>query len=205
VETILVVGLLAVSCASSDGSHTPPPPPPPADEITALPFPTTVELGTGDLGSLQSDPDGTLTFATPPASLANVQVGTILVGGVSSSTPAGLLRAVLAVDRSGGQLVLRTGQAPIQLAYKKLHAKLTRSTAVASTSALGRRSPALGTGSFDQTLPFSYVLFDGDGDPNTQNDQLVTDGSIGGGFDYTLSVDVDWGASMPCPTSSRIA
>jgi hypothetical protein len=195
----MVLGLVVVGCGSSDGSHNPPPPPPP-DEITAVPFPTTVELGAGDLGSLQSSPDGTLTFATPPASLANVQVGSILVAPASASTPVGLLRAVLAVDRSNGQLVLRTGQAPIQLAYKKLHAKLTRSTAVASGSALGlRRSPALGTGSFDQTLPFSYVLFDGDGDPNTQNDQLVTDGSIGGGFDYTLSVDVDWGGIDALP------
>jgi len=195
----VLLGLVGVGCGSSDGSHTPPPPPPP-DEITAVPFPTTVELGTGDLGTLQSDPDGTLTFTTPPSSLANVQVGSILVAPMSASTPAGLLRAVLSVDRSNGQLVLRTGQAPIQLAYKKLHAKLTRSTAVASGSALGlRRSPALGTGSFDQTLPFSYVLFDGDGDPSTQNDQLVTDGSIGGGFDYTLSVDVDWGGIDALP------
>ncbi len=189
-ELLTVLGVLAVGCSSSDGSGMPPPPP--QDEITALPFPTTVQLATADLGSLQSDPDGTLTFAAPPPSVANVQVGSILVAGVSSATPVGLLRAVLAVDRSDGHLVLRTAQAPIQLAYKKLHAKISRSTAVASGNARLRRSAALGTGSFDDTLPFSYVLFDGDGDPDTTNDQLVTDGNIGGGFDYSLSVDVDW-------------
>lgn len=195
----LALALAVVACSSS----APATPTPPQDEITALPFPTTVQLSTADLAAMQPDPgDGTLTFTTPPASLASVGVGNILVAGVSPSTPAGLLRAVLAVDRSNGQLVLRTGQAPIQLAYKKLHVKFARSTAVAGGSALrsplSSRSPALSTG-FDKTLPFSYVLFDGDGDLTTTNDQLVTDGTIGGGFDFSLSVDVDWGGIDALP------
>ena len=187
---IAVLGSAALACSSS-GTSTPATP---QDEITAVPFPTTVQLGAADLASLQPDPgDGTLVFTAPPASLANVDLGSILVAGVSPSTPAGLLRAVLAVDRSGGQLVLRTAQAPIQLAYRTLHAKLTRSTPVAGGASAGlRRSAALGTASFDRTLPFSYVLFDGDGDLTTTNDQLVTDGTIGGGFDFSLSLDVDW-------------
>jgi len=193
---VVAVALFIVGCSSSSGPGTPGDAGTPQDEITALPFPTTVQLGTADLASLQPDPgDGTLTFTTPPAALAAVDVGSILVAGVSPATPAGLLRAVLAVDRSGGRLVLRTGQAPIQLAYKKLHVKFTRSAAVAGGSSvrapLTARSAALDT-SFDATLPFSYVLFDGDGDPDTTNDQLVTDGTMGGGFDFSLSVDVDW-------------
>ena len=195
-----MLGLLLVACGGSNGSGTPPPP---QDEITAEPFPTTVQLATADLASMQPDPgDGTLTFTAPPAALANVDVGTIIVSGVGPSTPAGLLRAVLSVDRSGGNLVLRTGQAPIQLAYKKLHVKFTRSAAVAGGTAvrapLASRSPALAT-SFDKTLPFSYLLFDGDGDPTTTNDQLVTDGNIGGGFDFSLSIDVDWGGIDKLP------
>jgi hypothetical protein len=200
---VVAVALSVAGCSSSSGPSTPNPPGTPQDEITAVPFPTTVQLATADLASLQPDPgDGTLTFTTPPAPLAAVDVGSILVAGVSPATPSGLLRAVLAVDRSGGQLVLRTGQAPIQLAYKKLHVKFNRSAAVASGNSarlpLTGRSPALGTG-FDKTLPFSYVLFDGDGDPGTTNDQLVTDGTIGGGFDFSLSVDVDWGGIDALP------
>ncbi|HTS80912.1 MAG TPA: hypothetical protein VMH40_09970 [Myxococcaceae bacterium] len=196
---VAVVGIAGIACSSSGPST--PGTPTPQDEVTALPFPTTLQLATADLASLQPDPgDGTLTFTSPPSALANVDVGNILVAGVSPSTPAGLLRAVLAVDRSGGGLVLRTGQAPIQLAYKKLHVKFARSAAVAGGSAgrspLDARSAAL---DFDTTLPFSYVLFDGDGDPSTTNDQLVTDGSMGGGFDFSISVDVDWGGIDALP------
>jgi hypothetical protein len=196
---LALLGVHLVGCGSDDPGS----PPPAQDEITALPFPTTVQLAAADLASMQPDPgDGTLTFTAPPAALLNVGVGSILVAGVGPSTPAGLLRAVLSVDRSGGNLVLRTGQAPIQLAYKKLHLKLTRSAAVAgggaARSPLSPRSAALGT-SFDQTLPFSYLLFDGDGDRTTTNDQLVTDGTIGGGFDFSLTIDVDWGGLDQLP------
>ena len=133
---LALLGVHLVGCGSDDPGS----PPPAQDEITALPFPTTVQLAAADLASMQPDPgDGTLTFTAPPAALLNVGVGSILVAGVGPSTPAGLLRAVLSVDRSGGNLVLRTGQAPIQLAYKKLHLKLTRSAAVAGGGAA--RSP----------------------------------------------------------------
>jgi len=197
VQALVAAGLLvslAGCSASPPGNETPDAGP--VDEITAIPFPSTVQLSSSDLSSLQPDPgDGTLVFTSPPASLAGVDVGMILVAGVSPGTPAGLLRAVLSVDRSGGQLVLRTAEAPIQLAYSKLHAKLTRSTAVvAGGSAAPLRSAALSEdASFDVTVPFSYVLFDGDGDLTTTNDQIVTDGTIGGGFDYSFGLDFDWG------------
>src|SRR5262245_21100322 len=103
------------------------------DEIQAVPFSSTIELKADDLSSLAPDPgDGTLVFATTPASLASVRVGNILVGGLSPSSPAGLLRAVLDVQHDGDRLILKTGQAPIQLAYKKLHARFVRQTPVQS-------------------------------------------------------------------------
>jgi hypothetical protein len=43
------------------------------------------------------------------------------------------------------------------------------------------------------------LLFDGDGDRTTTNDQLVTDGTIGGGFDFSLTIDVDWAGSTSFP------
>ena len=192
IPVAVALGGACLSCSS--GAPGPAKPPPVQDEVTTVPFPTTAELKVSDLSSLQPDPgDGTLVFTSPPASLASVDVGQILVAGVSPSTPAGLLRGVIGVDRSGGQLVLRTAQVPIQLAYQKLHVRLARSAAVASAGAPAGRTAALRAGTFDETLPFSYVLFDGDGDDNTTNDQLVTDGSIGGGFDFDLTIDVDWG------------
>jgi hypothetical protein len=166
------------------------------DEITAVPFPSTVELASEDLVTLEEDPgDGTLVFAEAPPGLDAVKVGSVLVAGVSPSTPAGLLRAVLAVERDGARLTLRTAQAPIQLAYKKLHVRFARSAAAVGVSAAGvqaRKGAALPK-DFETTAPFNYMLFDGDGDPSTRNDQIAVEGTIGGGFDYEFGLDVDWG------------
>jgi hypothetical protein len=195
--------VVAIAAAGVEGcsSDTAPETGAPPDEITAEPFPSTVQLSSGDLSSLEPDPgDGTLAFKATPAALAGVHVGDIVVGGVSPSSPAGLLRAVLSVDKEGDRLVLKTAQAPIQLAYKKLHARFSRSAAVAAPGVATRSHVAdLGSGDFDATKPFDYVLFDGDGDESTTNDQIVTDGSLGGGFDYSMSLDVDWGGIDALP------
>ncbi len=158
----------------------------------ALPFPSTVELRGTELASLAADPgDGTLTFAVAPASLANVAVGQVIVAGVSASTPAGLLRVVIAVERNGQQLTLRTMQAPIQLAYASLHVHGTHATPL--TSGSPATTPAIvPLTDFGTKKQFSYVLFDGDGDKETTNDQVAIDGEIGGGFDYDYALDFDW-------------
>jgi hypothetical protein len=177
------------------------------DGLAALPFPSTMELASSDLGSLAPDPgDGTLTFDAAPPSLDGVAVGNVIVAGVSPSTPAGLLRAVLAVERNGSQLVLRTGQAPIQLAYSKLHVNGSGSTPVTAaggaTAAMRRNASPVDVVTrldFGTKKDFNYVLFDGDGDEETKNDQIAVDGDIGGGFDYDFGLDVDWGAVDKLP------
>jgi hypothetical protein len=175
------------------------------DEIIADPFPTTKELGSGDLGSLEPDPgDGTLHFTTAPASLADVAVGNILVAGVAPGTPRGLLRAVLAVERDGDSLTLRTGQAPIQLAYRRLHVRFVRSLSVPAPSAAQatrtRRSHAVAAPlGIDVSQPFDFLLFDGDSNPSTLNDQVSISGTVGGGFDFDLALDVDWGDIVALP------
>jgi hypothetical protein len=187
----LLVALVMVACAGAGCSSDEG-----GDEITAVPFPSTLELTSEELVTLEEDPgDGTLIFAEAPPGLDAVKVGSVLVAGVSPSTPAGLLRAVLAVERDGSRLTLRTAQAPIQLAYKKLHVRFARSAAVVGVPDAGapaRKGAALPR-EIDETAPFNYVLFDGDGDPSTRNDQIVVQGTMGGGFDYEFGLDVDWG------------
>lgn len=171
------------------------------DGLAALPFPSTVELRATDLGGLQPDPgDGTLVFDPAPASLADVAVGRVIVAGVSPSTPAGLLRLVMAVERNGSQLVLRTGQAPIQLAYAQLHVRGTGSTPLTAAGAVATSARApRPLVDFGTKKEFDYVLFDGDGDEETDNDQIKVEGEIGGGFDYDFGLDVDWGAITELP------
>lgn len=168
----------------------------PSDEITAVPFPTTVELTAEDLATLEPDPgDGTLVFTAAPPALDAVVPGNVLVGGVSPGSPAGLLRLVLAAERDGARLTLTTIHAPIQLAYRKLHVRFARSSAVAAGARRGLR-PAEG---FEVTVPFDYVLFDGDGDPETENDRIAIEGTVGGGFDYEFEMDFDWGDIAELP------
>ncbi len=167
------------------------------DGLSALPFPSTTELRSTDLGSLADAGDGTLRFDPAPSSLDDVAVGKVIVAGVSPSTPAGLLRLVLAVERNGTELVLRTGQAPIQLAYSKLNVRGTGSTPV--TAVGGSTSMFRPQIDFGTKKEFDYVLFDGDGNEETDNDQIKVEGEVGGGFDYEFALDVDWGGVTELP------
>lgn len=128
--------------------------------VVAEPFPTTVQLPPADVGAIVSDVGGVLRFDRPPAALAGVQIGHVLVGGVGPQTPSGLLRVVLAIEQDGSALVLRTAQAPIQLAYRKLDVRFVRSL-------LATPSTAQGTSRADveATRQFDFVLYDGDGSP----------------------------------------
>jgi hypothetical protein len=165
------------------------------DELTLEPFPTTVELAARDLAAIESDVGGVLRFSPAPAALASVRVGSVLVGGVGSATPAGLLRAVLAIEHDGDTLVLRTAHAPIQLAYKKLHLRVARSLLATPPAASGARTRAL----VEATQPFDFVLFDGDGSSVTTNDRIAINGMVGGGFDFGFALDFDWGALDSLP------
>src|SRR3954465_6889080 len=87
-------------------------------------FASTHELRAQDFDSLsQLGADGTLRFDRPPAVLEGIQAGEVLLTGISKKTPQGLLRVILAIDKqASGALVLHTASAPLQLAFKKLHA-----------------------------------------------------------------------------------
>lgn len=176
------------------------------DGRAAVPFPSTVELDAAELSGLAPDPgDGTLVFDPAPSALDDVAVGRVIVAGVSPSSPEGLLRLVLAVERSGSRLTLRTGQAPIQLAYSKLDVRGAGSTPVGSagaTPATARNSSPVDIGTrvdFGTKKEFDHVLFDGDGNEETDNDQIKLEGEIGGGFDYDFGLVVDWGGITELP------
>jgi hypothetical protein len=166
------------------------------DRTTAEPFPTTTELAAADVAAIDSDEGGVIRFAAAPASLAGVDVGSVLVGGIGPKTPAGLLRVVLAVEHDGDALLLRTAQAPVQLAYKKLHVRFVRSLLATPSTAASTLVPRAAV---EATKPFDFTLFDGDGSDVTTNDRIAVDGMIGGGFDFDFALDVDWGAIDSLP------
>jgi hypothetical protein len=64
-------------------------------------------------------PVATLTFRAPTPLLQSVQPGTILVAGISASTPYGLLRKVTGVSLQAGGLALQTTQASVLDAFQQ--------------------------------------------------------------------------------------
>ncbi len=209
----LVLSLCLPGC-SSDAS-----PPPPADEIEVVPFKSTLQLTKDDLASVHPDQgDGILVFDNAPAALANVARTNVIVGAVSPSTPMGLMRIVKSVKRDGSSLTLETLNAPIQIAYSRVHMKIQPR----STGPLGalKGSPndvsprairPLGGGivgpsqSIDGALDFDIMLFDGDGDPTTTDDQVEMKATLAGTIKVGFTLDFDWGFAGDALTDAAVS
>jgi hypothetical protein len=190
----------APGCSSSKSST------PAKDEVEVVPFASTIMLSEADLARLTPETgDGKLVFPDAPASLASVATGQIIVAGKSAATPKGLLRIVKSAARDGTSLTLETLHAPLQLAFRKVHIK----SALHGTGELGKL-PWPGS---DETLaydPFSHhvgasqpvhaIVFDGDGDQTTTNDQVAVDGELAAAVDFTFRLDFDWGALQDLPS-----
>jgi hypothetical protein len=201
--SLLVV--LIAACGSDDEAPKQPTPAPAADEISYELFASTKQLSEADLALVTNiEPAGRITFASEPPGLAGVAEGTIFLGGITPKTPHGLLRFVTGVDRSNGGFALETTAAPLQAAFKKLHAKAQRKgepfadglppLEVKDLSPLTIRpqfSVVKGTGGV--TKSYDIVIFDGDGDVGTTNDQVKVEATFGGGFVYEVTLDIDWG------------
>lgn len=170
-------------------------------------FPNTRVLEAETLGALRaSEEDGTLRFRGSPEQLAGVEEGAVLLAGAHTNAPAGLLRFVHGVESDAGGLVLRTTEAPIQLAYKKLEVRFTREVdagvARPTFAPVGTRTGAVSqslSGEFWPSLDVDEFVFNGDGDPNTPLDQVRVRGLLSGGVRYTFSLSVDWGAVSDLP------
>jgi len=131
----------------------------------------------------------------------------VILTGISPVTPHGLLRVVLAVEESEDDgLLLRTAAAPLQLAFRKLHAQVAdqtapfqRQNAYQSTDRTPLSAPARQPqfsvgGDLGDHEDYRVVVFDGDGNTDTTSDQVVIDAKLGGGLRFMLGIDVDWGA-----------
>jgi hypothetical protein len=149
--------------------------------------------------------DGTLRFEGTPEELTQLAYKNVLLAGVTDKTPYGFVRMVTSVETTTDELAVHTVPAPIQFAFRKLDVKFTRTIpdiAEATSSAKrvdlpgksSRRAKELWT-----TLPLNFPVFDGDGDPNTEDDQVYVTGHLSGGVDYTFGISVDWGDVFDIP------
>ena len=205
---LLGLGLLGCGSSSPSASES-------VRSIDYELFPSTHQLSPADTAAIsQIADDGTLRFSSVPPALAEVAVGDVILTGISEATPRGLLRVVLSIEPSGGEaLVLRTAAAPVQLAFRKLHAKVAdlstpfqRANPFESNDLAPLGAPQLRPtfsvgGDLGDHEHYQVVVFDGDGNTDTTNDQVAIDTSLGGGLRFELSIDVDWGAVDRVPAA----
>jgi len=141
--------------------------------------------------------DGTtFTFSQSTPELEALAPGDIMVGDAAENAPFGFLRKVTSISPDGGQIVVDTVDATLEEAID------TGSLHVSGVLKPGqvRGAAALPQGVTLMTAPEledefylkleDVVLYDGDGNPNTSNDQITADGSIrlAPGFDFDLEV-----------------
>jgi hypothetical protein len=115
---MLLVAAVASACSSNDTTNTPPPASGGAG--TAVLADATRVLDGDTRAALSSyAPDGTLTFSHSTPLLDGLAPGAILDSATNPPVaPAGFLRKVTAVNRSGGQVVVQTTQAHLEEALK---------------------------------------------------------------------------------------
>ncbi len=154
-----------------------------------LPPETTAEL-------LSVSSDGvTYTFDTMTAALAAVAPGEIIVATPSAAAPNGFLRRVTAINTTGGDVVVQTQPATLEDAIQQgevvFSQRLTPEGLAVQELAPGvtlQPSSVVSPQAAFYLEINDVVIYDGDGNPGTTNDQVVANGSIE--FEPTLNFDL---------------
>lgn len=200
---------VVVALGSGCGSADHPGPTLPKDHIEYELFDSTRLLEPGEAESLAfAGEDGVLVFDPAPTSLEGLAVGDVLLAGASEAAPAGFLRVVLGVEREGGTLTIRTAAAPLQLAFRKLDVRIHREARLEDGAfqtgeeglVLERRVDPLGIDG-EVKRHFDILVFDGDGDPATTNDQVRILADLSGGFGFDFHLSFDWESILELPVA----
>jgi formylglycine-generating enzyme required for sulfatase activity len=117
-----------------------------------------------------------------------------MVSAPAAAAPNGFLRRVTSVDATGGRIVVRTEAATLEDAIEQgeLHFQDTLTPAMVSNGELAQGVSLHTTNASAPQASFyieinDVVLYDGDGNPSTKDDQITMDGSV----DITPSVRYD--------------
>ena len=171
--------------------------------IPTLYTPGTITLSEATLSALVSiSSDGTTyTFASETSDLAQVNVGDVLIGGISALTPEGFLRKVVSTSVNGDQRVVVTEPATLEDAFESLSVSTTQQLTSANVQNLADMpgvtllsEPSLmGLGDFQFALN-NAVLYDNDGNLSTTGDQVVANGSLSVSPDIEFRIRIEDGS-----------
>ena len=149
------------------------------------------------------DDGATVVLDANSALAGGVAEGDVLMFGITTQTPNGLLRKVTSASPNGDRLELTTARATILDAFEELDLKVVRSLPYDSMASYEpkiagievRRYPLTLEGSAGDTYEINFdgtVLYDADGDESTTYDQVVADGSISFTLGLELEVKTEW-------------
>jgi formylglycine-generating enzyme required for sulfatase activity len=141
---------------------------------------------------------GDLTFSEISPTLEEVEVGDVIVGGISYATPSGLLRKVASIAQEGKQVIISTESASINEAIQQGSIHIAQTLDPDSIQSLEQNpgvdivnSPDNPQGTFNIEIN-DVVLFDEDGSDQTTNDRVKANGSITLNPNFSFDMDIKW-------------
>jgi formylglycine-generating enzyme required for sulfatase activity len=156
-------------------------------ELPTIMAEETVELteeSTSQITSISED-GSVYNFDNTTPELDQVDVGDVIIGGISEATPYGFLRKVTVIDDSGGDLTLTTEQGTIEDAYEQLSINVEQVITPENMQSFidlpGVTMTQSPYGVDDINFHFeldNVILFDDDGNPGTTTDQIVVNGFL---------------------------
>ena len=148
---------------------------------------------TAKITSISGD-GSTFTFSSLTPELQQVNVGDIIISGISPAAPYGFLRKVVSQTPSGDGLILVTEQGTIEEAFQQVSVDMTQTLTPADIHGL-TDIPGVtlvqpsSLGDFEYQMN-SAVLYDQDGNASTTNDQITANGSLSFSPQFTFRLKV---------------
>ncbi|MFW5981330.1 MAG: PKD domain-containing protein, partial [bacterium] len=126
----------------------------------------------------------------------SVKINDILVSGVTENTPFGMLRRVENKTIEGDSINFQTSMASLDQAIKKgnIHKEITLKQQDVITNEVLSSGVNIGAAN-NFSKEFSYqldkIIYDNDGDHDTEYDQVVTKGNVAFGYKLILDMEID--------------
>ncbi|MBX3227472.1 MAG: hypothetical protein KIT84_14045 [Labilithrix sp.] len=190
---VLALFLLLLTCCSDSSSA--PAGDGAADRIDFELGPRTKMLDAAALAALAPGADASQTLTFDEGFGTTLARGDVLLAGVSEKTPKGLLRLVRGTTTEGGKTRVDTVMVPLQLAFKRLDVHLERRLDTSGTAPAPppRTRPLAKIFEVGGTKQIDELVFDGDNDPGTLENQLRLQNLYEGGVELSFDLRFDWG------------
>jgi formylglycine-generating enzyme len=136
----------------------------------------------------------TFTFSQTTGDLSDVREGEVIVGDVNAASQNGFLRKVTSITNDGSKIVVETEDASLDDAIQdgniniefELSPDDIQDSMMMDGVSLQKSPKAISGAQFEYSID-DVVLYDDDGDLDTEDDQVVAKGNL----KYTIEPDVD--------------